>query len=484
MANEAYLSILDQKREKLFGLSDAIWEAAELAFSERKSAELLTEALAEEGFEVTSPAYGVETAFTAKFGSGRPFIGILGEFDALAGLSQEAGVVEKRAKEGMKSGHGCGHNMLGVGALAGAIAVKEYLQQTGASGTVVYYGCPGEEGGSGKAFMAREGAFKDLDCALTWHPGEVNAVYTDASLANIQVLYRFRGISSHAAGAPEMGRSALDALELMNIGTNFLREHMIQEARVHYAITDTGGVSPNVVQNYAEAIYLIRAPKVGQTQELFARVNKIAEGAAMMTETSTEREFIKSCSNFVSNRVLEKEIYRAMQGLPLPAYEKAEYAYAESYTKTVAAEPGKTLDKIKETFIESENAAFLEERKKSAIYDFVVPYEERHPVKAGGGSTDVGDVSWQCPTAQFWAACWAPNTPGHSWQIVSQGTGPIAHEGLLYAGKLLGATAVSLIEQPETLAAARTEFEAKFAGQTYAPIPSGVKPRPMGDFAK
>ena len=249
-----YIEEIDKKQDKLTSLSDEIWGYAETAFTEFQSVEALQKFFESEGFLVTPHAYGVETAFTAEYGSGTPRVGVLGEFDALSGLSQVSDLIEKKAVTEGASGHGCGHNLLGVGSAAAALAIKKYLED-GHAGTVVYYGCPGEEGGSGKAFMARNGAFKDLDFALTWHPATVNQVCKDSSLANFQVLYEFKGISAHAAGCPEMGRSALDALEIMNVGTNFLREHMIDKARVHYAITDTGGYSPNVVQSEAKAIF-------------------------------------------------------------------------------------------------------------------------------------------------------------------------------------------------------------------------------------
>ena len=245
---EKYSEVIDQKAEALEALSDTIWEHPETAFSEYHACKVLSDYLEAEGFEVKRNAYGIETAFTATFGNGAPYIGFLGEFDALAGLSQVSGSCEKTAVIEGGNGHGCGHNLLGVGALAGALVMKAYLEDAKASGTVVYYGCPGEEGGSGKAFMAREGAFKHLDCALSWHPSELNAVMQNTSLANLQVLYKFTGVSAHAASNPEEGRSALDALELMNIGVNFLREHMSSSARIHYSIVNTGGYSPNVVQ--------------------------------------------------------------------------------------------------------------------------------------------------------------------------------------------------------------------------------------------
>lgn len=481
MMLKEYLKEIDRKQEKLCGLSDRIWDCPETAFGEFKSEAALLEFFKSEGFEVKEKVYGVETAFTAEYGSGSPKIGILGEFDALSGLSQVAGVVEKQAAQPGACGHGCGHNLLGAGAAAAALAVKKYLED-GHMGTVIYYGCPGEEGGSGKAFMAKEGAFQDLDGALTWHPATVNEVNKDSSLANFQILYQFHGTSAHAAGCPEMGRSALDALELMNIGCNFLREHMMDAARVHYAITDTGGYSPNVVQDQAKAIYLIRAPKVGQAYDLMERVHKIAKGAALMTETQEEHEFIKSCANVVSNRVLEKVLYEAMKEVGVPAYTEEEYDLAASYTATVPQAGSQTYEKIIADHMIPEHVKFLREKRKSRFYDFIIPYEEIHQISSGGGSTDVGDVSWMCPTAQINAATWAPGTPGHSWQAVAQGKSSTAHKGMLYAGKSIALAAMMLMEQPELLKEARAEFDQEFEGQKYIPIPEEVKPRAMNQI--
>ena len=299
---------IDKKTAEIFAASDEIWGCAETAFTEEKSMKILCDVLKAEGFEVETGLAGVKTAFKGTFGSGKPVIGILGEFDALSGLDQEAGATEKIVVHDGASGHGCGHNMLGTASLSAAIGIKKYLEESKKPGTVIYFGCPGEEGGSGKAFMAKGGVFANLDAAITWHPGDITIADTGSSLANYQVAYKFYGKSAHAGGAPHLGRSALDALELMNMGVQFLREHVIPEARIHYAITNTGGYSPNVVQPYAEVLYLIRAPKNSQVEEIYRRVNKIAEGAAHMTETRVEIDFVKGCSNLMSNKVIAKEL--------------------------------------------------------------------------------------------------------------------------------------------------------------------------------
>ncbi len=473
-----YLSAIDEKEEKLCKLSDYIWDNPETAFTEFLSEKAQIDFFLSEGFTVTEKAYGVETAFYAEYGKGNPRIGLLGEYDALSGLDQISGLIEKKSEKPGACGHGCGHNLLGVGAAAAAVAVKRYLEE-GHPGTIIYYGCPGEEGGSGKAFMARNGAFRDLDCALTWHPSTFNEVVKDSTLANFQLLYTFHGTAAHAAACPEMGRSALDALELMNVGCNFLREHMSEKARVHYAITDTGGYSPNVVQDQAKAIYLVRAPKLGEAHDLLERVHKIAQGAALMTETEVNYELIKSCANVVSNRVLEGVLYDAMCEVGVPAYTEEEYAKSAAYSATAPTGAGQDYSNRIEDHLLPENVRFLKDHAQARHYDFIVPYEKVHLVNVEGGSSDVGDVSWQCPTAWIHTATWAPKTPGHSWQVVSQGKSSVAHKGMLYAGKSMGLAAIMLMEDPGLLATAKAEFAETMEGQTYIPIPDGIEPKAM-----
>ena len=276
-----------------------------------------------------------------------------------------------------------------------------------------------------------------------------------------------------------MGRSALDALTIMNVGANFLREHMLDKARVHYAVTDTGGYSPNVVQDSAKAIYLIRAPKVGQAFELYKRVDKIAEGAAIMTETATSHQLIKSCANLVSNRVLERMLDQAMKDVGVPEYSEEEYEKSKAYTATNPAGSERTYQELIGDRLQPENVKFLKDRKSNRHYDFIIPYEKIHTVNSGGGSTDVGDVSWMCPTAQIYTATWAPGTPGHSWQVVSQGKSDIAHKGMLFAGKSIALAAMRMMEDPELIEEARRMYQEDMEDQTYIPIPADVKPRAL-----
>ena len=266
---------VQKNQEKYMRLSQQIWQYAELAFQETKSVQALTQLLEEEGFAVTAGLAGIPTAFSASYGQGKPVIGILGEYDALPSLSQKAGCNHREELVPGGAGHGCGHNLLGVGSAAAAIAVKDYLQESGQEGTVIFYGCPAEENGSAKVYLSRDGVFQGLDAVFTWHPGSNNSIMGEHSLAAVSVVYRFHGRATHAAGQPHLGRSALDACELMNVGVNYLREHMIQEARIHYAYRDAGGAAPNVVQDHAALYYFIRAPKVAQAVELRERVDRL-----------------------------------------------------------------------------------------------------------------------------------------------------------------------------------------------------------------
>ena len=478
MGKQAAWNEIDNKKEMILKASDEIWECAETAFLEEKSAKIICDILKEEGFEVEEGIAGIATAFKGTFGSGKPVIGFLGEYDALSGLDQEAGLAEKKQIHAGAPGHGCGHNMLGTASLASAIGVKKYLEETGRSGTVVYLGCPGEEGGSGKAFMAKEGAFSDLDAAITWHPGDLTRTCTSSSLANYQVAYKFYGTSAHAGGAPHLGRSALDALELMNMGVQFLREHVIPEARIHYAITNTGGYSPNVVQPYAEVLYLIRAPKNRQVEEIYQRVNRIAEGAAHMTETRVEIDFVKGCSNLISNKVIAKKLWENLNELGAPEYTEEELAFAKKIQESVGDSCYESLEKQANIFKRDVKKDIMA-HKGEAMYQFVLPYDDNGVMSFG--STDVGDVSWNCPTAQAYVATWAAGTPGHSWQIVTQGKSGLAHKGLIYAAKAMAGAAIDMYEDPALIDEAKLEMEETLDGDTYlCPIPDGCKPRALG----
>lgn len=377
MQKKAALSVIDEKQDLFTGVSDQIWAYAELSLLEYKSMELYCKVLAENGFTVEKGLCKIPTAFSGTFGSGSPVIGILGEFDALSGLSQKCGVAQREELVPGGCGHGCGHNMLGAGSLAAAFAVKEYLEKTGKSGTVIFFGCPGEEGGAGKAFMARERAWEKLDAALSWHPGQFNQVTTGSCISCIQVEYKFTGIAAHAAGNPEQGRSALDAVQLMNIGVEFLREHMPDSARIHYAITDAGGNSPNVVQPTAQVLYMVRAHKVREAMKLQARVDKIADAAAMMTETKLTRRFIDGTANTVSNERLEKLLYKNFLEIGVPSFSKEEKAFAQQLVDSYEMKTDGTFVDELEDLLTTEEFELVKEKSnggKAPILDFLIPY--------------------------------------------------------------------------------------------------------------
>lgn len=467
------IKYVDENAGIFTGVSDAVWDCAELSLKEFKSAKLYCDVLREHGFTVEENLAGIKTAFSGSYGSGRPVIGILGEFDALSGLSQEAGCTEKRPLVPGAPGHGCGHNMLGAGALGAAFAVKDYLEKSGRPGTVIFYGCPGEEGGAGKAFMAREGFWRGLDCALTWHPNDVNEVYSGTNNSCEQVLYKFHGVSAHAAGDPENGRSALDAVELMNTGAQYLREHMTSDCRVHYAITDAGGVSPNVVQSEASVLYMVRANKVRDSVKLLARLDKIAEGAALMTETSYDRVFIDGTAEVVPNYALEDLLYDCFTEVGLPEYTSEELDYAgklrSTYEVHSAPGVGPALDGDMAELVRERTHGFAD-----GLCGFLLP--KYHTTGFTPGSSDVGDVSWLTPTAQIRCVTFPFGAAGHSWQNVSCGRTSIGHKGLLTAAKVLACAAIELMNDPETLERARAEFEKRTRDGYVCPIEQGAVP--------
>ena len=455
MDKQGVIKYLEERASDFYALSDKIWGNAEIRFKEKESVKDYVSFLEKEGFSVTVGLAGLKTAFSATWGSGKPVIGFLGEYDALPGLSQKAGVAEKSPIEENGNGHGCGHNLLGVGALMGAVGYKHFLESEGKSGTVIYFGCPAEEGGSGKTFMAREGCFNQLDAALSWHPADINMMPPGPVLANDSIRYSFLGKASHAAAAPEAGRSALDALELMNIGVQFLREHMPSSARIHYAITDTGGISPNIVQSHASALYQIRAPYAPELASLYARVNNIAKGAALMTDTQVEIKFLKGTSNTLLIPALDELMYRNMCEIPNPVSRAKDMDFAFEIVKT--------------------------QKDPATIGDSAFDIKPKPWNKAGNiplpGSSDVGDVSWVCPVTQCGTSTWPKGTAAHSWQAVACGKSDFAHRGMLYAGEIIAATAVDIYQNPEVIETAWKQLREKTGGLPYnCPIPKEITP--------
>ncbi len=418
---------------KAVEIARKIWANPELSLKEYEAEKLYAAALAEEGFTVEEGVGGIPTAVFGRYGSGRPVIAILGEYDALSGV-----------------GHGCGHNLLGAGAFAAAVEVKNWLKENGCTGTVVFCGCPGEEGGAAKAFFARDGMWERYDAAVSWHPSTRNQVVVGTSNSTIQKLYRFRGVASHAAGSPEKGRSALDAVEIMNVGVQFLREHMPSEARVHYAILDTGGISPNVVQDTASVLYMTRSIRVRDCVALQERVDRIADGACLMTDTNCERVFVDGCANQVPNRTLEELMQGFLEKTPMPDYTDKDEADALEIARSLDPNASRGIDKT------------------------IYPLGSDDCFEAG--STDVGDVSWQTPTVQVNTACFAIGSPGHSVQNTRSAGCEFGEKGMLWAAEIMAKTVKALFSDEELLAKAREEFKEKTKDGFISPIPADAQP--------
>ncbi|WPB84013.1 M20 family metallopeptidase [Sediminicoccus rosea] len=458
--------LVDEKAGPAIELSDRVWGMPELAYNEHKSAAEHTAYLQAEGFRVTEQLAGIPTAMMGEAGEGGPVIAILGEFDALPGLSNEAGVAEHRPVPGDGNGHACGHNLLGAASLLAATAVKDYLAANGIQGRVRYYGCPAEEGGAAKGFMARAGLFDDVDIAISWHPGSFASVNEPLSLANTRIDFTFHGRASHAAASPHLGRSALDAVELMSVGVNYLREHIPQESRIHYAYLDAGGVAPNVVQAKAKVRYLIRAADVKALNSLVARVRKIADGAALMTDTRVETQVISAVSNLLGNTPLERLMQDALDRLGPPPFD---------------AEDRKRAAEFQATLSEEDIAAAFRKvgmpRNDDPLAGSIVPLDSKRAPMIG--STDVGDVSWVVPTVQARGATHAIGTPLHSWQATAQGKLPHAHKGMVHVAKVMASTAVEALQKPEIIAAAKADHAARAGGPYVCPLPADAKP-PIG----
>lgn len=426
-----------------------IWNYAELGYKEVKSSALLQETLKKEGFNVEAGVADIPTAFVATYGSGQPVIGILAEFDALPGLAQEA-VPEKKSISGKPGGHGCGHHLFGTASVAAGIEIKKMIEQKKFTGTVKVYGCPAEEGGSGKVYMVRAGLFNNVDAVIHWHPGNDNSVTLTSALANSSAKFRFNGLSAHAAASPENGRSSLDAVESMDYMVNLMREHIPQETRIHYVIT-SGGKAPNVVPDYAEVYYYVRHPKRDQVKQIFERVVTAAKAAAMGTETKMEYEIIGGTHDLLLNRTLAEAMQKNLEAVGGVKYTPEEKAFAE---------------KIQSSF--------------TFKYPAVEEAEKVKPMKiesdAGGGSTDVGDVSYAVPTVGLRAATWAPGTPAHSWQAVACGGTEIGTKGMIVAAKTMAMTAIDLFTKPALIQQAKEEFIKQKGDYKYEALLGNRKP--------
>ncbi len=459
---------LEERQQRFVAMSDDIWAHPQVALDETYACELQSNFLEGEGFKITSNVGGMPTAFMAEWGQGKPIIGFLGEYDALPNLSQKAQTTQEQVVSGAP-GHGCGHNMLGTAALAAAVAFKAWLADQGKEGTVRYYGCPAEETGAGKVFMANDGVFHDLDAALTWHPWANNTVWASSSLAVDHIKFEFRGQTAHAAGDPEHGRSALDAVELMNVGVNYLREHVIQEARIHYVITNGGG-QPNVVPDDAEVWYYIRAPKRDQVEEITERVIRIAHGAEMMTDTTLTIHDHFGVHNLLPNRVVSDVMYDVLKELGPIDFDDDERAFAKAVASGYP-------ERIRAASIRGSGLpeSALEQPLLAEVF------EPGDPNKILSGSTDVSEVSWIAPTAQVLTTCHPAGVTGHSWGITACGGMSIGHKGMLHAAKVMAVTAAELALDPSILSKAHDEFMQSTEGKPYkAPLPEGaVPPKPV-----
>ena len=459
------LERIAQHAPDLTALADRVWDTPETLYAEYASCDAHVETLRAKGFRVTEALAGIPTAVMGEAGSGGPVIAILGEYDALPGLSQVAGIAEPRELVPGGDGHGCGHNLLGAAALLAACAVRDWLEATGTPGRVRYYGCPAEEGGAAKAFMVREGAFADVDAAITWHPNCFTMVDDPLALANTRVDFTFVGRSSHAAMSPHLGRSALDAVELMSVGVNYMREHMPSDARIHYAYLDAGGKAPNVVQGRARVRYSIRSLSSATVRELLARVRKVAQGAALMTETQVSDRIFSAVSSHLENLTMDRAMQDVLDEIGGVPFDDADRAFAAE---------------IQATLTEGDIAtAYARVARDPApdtpLFDGVIPMRPGGQVMVG--STDVGDVTWAVPTTEVLVATHAIGTPGHSWQTTAQGKTAAAHKGMTHAATAMGRLAEKLIADPDLLAAAKAEHAERLARTPYVcPIPEDVAP--------
>ena len=437
LAEEIYASSIDQNvinhKKQFSDLAIEIWNHAEMGYQETKSSNLLASELEKEGFTITKNVADIPTAFIAEYGSGGPVIGILGEFDALPGLAQSNSPFKEVIDNGTGAGHACGHHLFGAASAWAAVAVKEWLEFNGIKGRVRFYGTPAEEGGSGKVYMVREGLFDDVDIVLHWHPDDINSANSRTSNSNKSAKFTFNGISSHAAGAPEKGRSALDGVESMNMMVNMLREHIPQESRIHYVITK-GGLAPNVVPDLAEVYYYVRHPEMRMVEELFNRVVKTAKGAAIGTDTKMTYEVMHGNYSLLPNDVIQKIMHKNLATFGGIKYSDKEIEYAKTIYKT-----------------------FLEPTMEIGSQEFVSDYTTSHSY----GSTDVGDVSWVVPTAGIRIATWVPGTAAHSWQAVAAGGTSIGLKGAELAARTISATAVEIFTNPYIIQEAKQELESR-----------------------
>ena len=458
--------LVDRAQQRFLDLSDRIWNTPELSFEEFRAADLYRHSLEEAGFKVKVGLAGLPTSLLGEWGTGGPVVALLGEYDALPGLSQQAGIAVRQPDGPSEAGHGCGHNLLGAASLAAAVALKEWLEASGIPGCVRFYGCPAEEASAGKTFMVRAGVFDDVDTAITWHPWTITRVTCEPSFAMTSIDFTFSGQAAHAAAEPHLGRSALDAAELMNVGVNFLREHVKPSSRLHYAFLDSGGSAPNVVQSKAVLRYGIRAPELDDMLDLVERVKRVAQGAAIMTDTTVVGSINHAVSPLLVNETLAAAMHTKVVELGPIRYDPEDVTFATEIQNTLAS------GQVDADFTRHGIAP----RAGVPLCDFLLDFPSCDRA-AGGGATDVGDVSWMAPLVQLYCATMALGTPLHTWQTVAQGKSGVAHKGLLHAAKIMAATGAEILLDPDLLLRARGEHRQRLAWTPYVcPIPPSVHP--------
>ncbi len=466
MVKETAWGWIDQNQKRITEVADTIWGYAELGLTETKSSKLLQDELRKHGFKVEAGVASMPTAFVATWGSGKPVIGVMGEFDALPGISNKVVPEKVPLREGAP-GHGCGHHIHGTSGVAGAIAARYAMEKAKAKGTIKFFGTPAEENFVGKVFMVRAGLFDDVDAVISHHPDSVNAATVGSSTAVNGVKFHYYGKTSHAAGSPEQGRSALDAIELMNVGVNYLREHVIQEARFHYVI-EVGGGQPNVVPDYARSWYYIRAPQRDQLDSIYKRIIKIAEGAALMTETTLKVEFIMGLYNLIPNRAVAETITANMKEIGAPQHTAEELEFAKKINAGLDRQV--KIDDLKRQKVPTwERYADME-----MADDVLDPYGEDY---CSAGSTDVGDVSWVVPAVEYNTATYPLGSPAHSWQWVACGTTGLGHKSLIFSSKVTAGTVLDLLTKSEIVKKAKEEHAKRLTGRKYvSPIPAEIGP--------
>ena len=462
---------VEKLEPRFHALADQVWSTPETCYGEHLSMEAHYSELIHHGFKVRQGIAGIPTALIAEAGTKGPVIAFLGEYDALAGLSQQSDIFEEKPIKKNGNGHGCGHNLLGSAAMQAATSLKNWMTETGTEGIIRYYGCPAEEGGAAKTFMVREKAFEDVDIAITWHPGSLTGVVRGSSLANCRVDFMFEGRASHAAGAPHLGRSALDAIELMNVGVNYMREHMPDKARIHYAIIDGGGISPNVVQSKGRVRYVVRDENTPKMLKLLERVKKIARGAAMMTETKVKIKMLAGVSNLLYNKTLGEVMQRNLDLLGPPVFTNKERQYAKKMQSTMS------YNDIETAYLQ----AGISEVKDQVLAESIIPPNAKEIGMSG--STDVADVSWVVPTVQLWGANYTIGTPFHSWQMTAQGKSSIAIKGMTHAATAMAATGVDVLLDKKLREDAWLDLQKLLDQNAYvSPLLDNAKP-PIKDMA-